>query len=62
MMAGSVSLGLSGAAGFGLDLDLSLDFFSDFTCALVGGGGRRGGCVGRGEGGRGEERGEGEKK
>lgn len=48
-MAGSVSAGLAGA-GFDLLLDLSLDlsFFSfgfSLTCALVGGGGRRGGCM-----------------
>ena len=43
-MAGSVSGGLSGAD---LPLDLSFDFSFGlaFTCDLVGGGGRRGGCV-----------------
>ena len=41
-MAGSVSLGLSGAAG--LDFGLAFSFFSlDFTCVFVGGGGSRGG-------------------
>lgn len=43
MMAGSVSLGRSGGAGF-LGLDELLSFLS-FTCDFLGGGGMRGGCV-----------------
>lgn len=45
-MAGSVSLGLVGGDGFCLLLlDFSLVFSLDLTCAFVGGGGRRGGCM-----------------